>query len=179
MIFCLVGESASGKSTIERRLSDINEVTRIVSFTTRPMRALEIDGKDYHFVTEEEFKELQSKNYFSEVARYREWWYGLSLKNIDYKNSPCIAVVTPKGYREIVEKAGEEYVRSIYIGVNERERITRLAHRGDDVDEIIRRIHTDRIDFADFDKEANFIIENIDVDKSVEMVYTIIKCLNK
>lgn len=178
MIFCLVGESSSGKSTIERELEN-NGVERVISYTTRPPRDGETNGNHYHFISEEEFDTLYTNGAFTEVAQYREWWYGLSVANIDYEGKPCVAVVTPKGYHEIVEKLGKEHVKSIYISVSERERIARQLGRGDKIDEIIRRIHTDRADFADFSNEADFIVDNFDVDKAVEMAYIIIRCSNK
>lgn len=178
MIFAIIGHSASGKSSIERKLQR-KGFTRIISYTTREPRSGEVDGIDYHYISNEKFIELKDDGFFTETAQYREWNYGLSLVNIDYKNEPCVVVVTPKGYYELIEKAGEEYVKSIFVNVSERERMIRLANRGDDIDEIIRRIHADRIDFDGFKKEANFIINNLDLDESVNMSYTIIKCLNK
>lgn len=177
MIHALVGHSASGKSTIERRL-EMKNIPRIISYTTRPMRDGEIDGIDYHFVSEREFMERLDNGLFTEHAQYREWHYGLSLPD-DYKEIDYVIVVTPKGFYELLEAVGSQWIRSYFISTNERTRLIRLASRGDDIDEVIRRIQADRIDFADFESESNFIIENIDVDKSVDMAYTIIKCLNK
>jgi guanylate kinase len=183
MIFAIVGPSASGKSTIERKLGNkrvpSDRIQRIISYTTRPPREMEENGVDYHFVSEKEFTELLSLGFFTEHAQYREWNYGLSLSGIDYENRDFVVVVTPKGYEELVEAVGERWIRSIFINVDERERMLRLVKRGDEVDEIIRRIHTDRDDFAGFKSEANFIIQNEDVDKAVDMAYTIIRCLNK
>ena len=45
----LIGESASGKSSIERCLVEDYGYNKIVSYTTRPPRAGEVDGIDYHF----------------------------------------------------------------------------------------------------------------------------------
>lgn len=179
MIHVLVGHSASGKSTIERRLERRYGIPRIISYTTRPPREGEEDDVDYHFVTEDEFQLMEKHGYFTEVAKYREWNYGLTTMDIDYRENDYIAVVTPKGYRELLDVVKQEWIRSYFISVNERERLIRLANRGDNIDEVIRRIKADRIDFADFESEANYIIENRDIDKSVDMIYTIIKCLNK
>jgi guanylate kinase len=178
MIHALIGHSASGKSTIESKLETYKGIPRIVSYTTRPMRVGEEDGVNYHYVSEQEFALMEEDGLFSETATYREWHYGLKLPS-KYQTEDYVAVVTPSGYRELVKAVGNKYITSYFISVPERERMARLVKRGDDVDEIIRRIHADRIDFDGFIEQADFIIVNEDVDKSVEMVYTIIKCLNK
>lgn len=173
-IHCIVGHSASGKSTIERRLEKTKGIPRIISLTTRPMREGEVDGIDYWYLTEEEFMEVKDAGELAEHAEYRNWHYGLSLEGIDYKRRPYIAVVTPKGYREIVEHVGKVHVTSYFVDVEERRRLIRLAKRGDEVDEIIRRILADREDFEGFDKEADYIIHNENLDETVNSLYAII-----
>ena len=60
----LVGESASGKSTIQNELVDYFGYEKIVTFTTRPQRKGEENGKDYYFVSDSEFNSLKNMNYF-------------------------------------------------------------------------------------------------------------------
>lgn len=174
MIYCLVGESASGKSTIEKRLKDDKGVPNIISYTTRPMRKGEVDGVNYHYITQERFLELQEQGFFVETAMYREWMYGLTLDNIDYKNENYIAVVTVHGLMELIQAVGKEFVKAIYIKVSERDRMFRLLSRGDETDEIIRRIENDRHDFRNADMICNYIVENKSIDTSVYAVYNII-----
>jgi len=65
----LAGPSGVGKSTVIKKLMarHPNVFGFSLSVTTRPPRAGEVDGKDYHFVTREEFEELQSRGQFVEV----------------------------------------------------------------------------------------------------------------
>lgn len=51
-IICLVGSSGSGKTTISRFLED-NNIPSVVSYTTRPMRTGEVDGREHHFVSDD------------------------------------------------------------------------------------------------------------------------------
>lgn len=56
----LVGESASGKSSIEKELIALG-FNKIVTYTTRPMRKEDVDGETYHFITEEQFNDMIEK----------------------------------------------------------------------------------------------------------------------
>ncbi|MCY9757722.1 guanylate kinase [Paenibacillus alvei] len=176
MIFCLIGQSASGKSTVERNLGYIGfGYPRIISYTTRPMREKEKDGVDYHFIDYPRFKELEKQGFFAERAQYRDWHYGLSLNEIDYTNKDYIVVVTIDGYNELVHVAGQENVIGIHIKVEERERIIRQLERGDDVDEVIRRIHTDRVDFAGVEDICQYTVINENLMDTIEAVCQIMK----
>ncbi|MBR1900918.1 MAG: guanylate kinase, partial [Lachnospiraceae bacterium] len=61
-IFYLMGKSASGKDTIyESLLSDTTlHLSPLIPWTTRPVRAREKEGVEYHFVTEEKRRELEA-----------------------------------------------------------------------------------------------------------------------
>lgn len=175
MIHCLVGKSASGKSTIERKLEDL-DIPRIVSYTTREPRDGEVDGVDYYFIDDSTFARMLEEGKFSEHAQYREWQYGLSLEGVDYIHHHYIAVVTPKGYRELTKSVGAKWVNAYFVHVPERERMIRQLNRGDDVDEVVRRLYTDRVDFDGFVDEADITFNNKDLDKVLGYIYTLIKC---
>jgi len=77
-ILCVVsGPSGSGKTTLCRGLSERDpDCVYAVSCTTRPAREGEVDGRDYHFLTEEEFIERSEKGDFLEFARVHGRLYG-------------------------------------------------------------------------------------------------------
>jgi guanylate kinase len=174
MIFCLIGHSASGKSTIERKLEAMG-YPRIISYTTRPPRKGEKNGVDYHFIDTTTFMEMEKAGKFAETAQYRECYYGLSLEGIDYKNKDYIVVVTIHGYEELLKVVGENHIIAIHIKVDERERMKRLLDRGDDVDEIIRRIQSDRKDFENVERVCHFTVTNDNVDETLANVHWIVK----
>jgi len=153
MIFALLGPSGSGKTSLEKILEEVYKYKRIISYTTRPPREHEINGIDYHFVTEREFI---LKNMI-ESTLYRGWRYGICADDIDYRNHNYILVVEPHGYQQIKDKIGK-YIVSIFIKTDDRIRLIRMLQRGDDVDEVIRRFLSDKELFKNF--VANHIIEN-------------------
>ena len=65
MSICLVGKSCSGKDTVARELVKLG-YEKILTYTTRPQRPSELDGVDYHFITENEFKDMIKNKEFQE-----------------------------------------------------------------------------------------------------------------
>jgi len=170
MLHCILGESGSGKSTIQKYLDFY--IPSLKTYTTRPKRFYEKNGKHYHFISNDEFRHKLKEGFFVEYyyIEENEWFYGISLKDIDYKKRHYTLVLTPQGYRELIKKIGKEYVRSYYIKVNERERIMRMLTRQDDIDEIFRRIKSDREDFKNFDLEADMTLQSIDSNENAERI---------
>ena len=76
-IIIIVAPSGTGKSTLLARLQkDIPDLKWSVSCTTRPKRTGEIHGKDYFFITEEEFLNRKENNEFIEWAKVHSNYYG-------------------------------------------------------------------------------------------------------
>lgn len=175
MIVVLVGESASGKSTIAKMLEQKQPTfSKVVTYTTRPMRNGEFDGVDYHFITDEKFDELVKQNFFVEHASYRDWQYGTAI-NFD-KNEDKVIVLTPAGARAL-----KKYVRNtefennlivIYLWVDRRSRMLKIIQRGDNIDEAYRRNLSDVGQFDAFDREADYTINNENYAKSTSEIYS-------
>ena len=81
MMFVLSSPSGAGKTTLTKKIEENNSDFKIsISHTTRKPRPNEINGKDYYFVTKEEFNFLLKNNEFFEYATIFENVYG-TLKN--------------------------------------------------------------------------------------------------
>ena len=88
----IVGQSASGKTTLAKEYEEWLGFKRIVTYTTREPRQNEQDGIDYHFITDKLFERLNADGFFAETAEYNGWKYGSAKK--DYVNN-TVAVLTP------------------------------------------------------------------------------------
>ena len=83
MMFVLSSPSGVGKTTLTKKLAENNSQFAIsVSHTTRKPRSNEIDGKDYHFVTIDEFTTLVKKNDFYEHANIFDNFYGTHKEKV-------------------------------------------------------------------------------------------------
>lgn len=166
----LVGESASGKSSIERYLVNMYGYKKVVSYTTRQPREREVDGVDYHFIDTEKFNELKEQGFFVETAVYRGWNYGVAKEDC---TNDRVAILTPHGLRQVSKIDGIN-ITSIHIDVPRRDRLIKILQRGDDVDEACRRSLADSGMFDGIDDEVDFVINNEGYTKSVREMCEIV-----
>ncbi|MBL9177748.1 MAG: guanylate kinase [Verrucomicrobiaceae bacterium] len=82
------GPSGTGKTTLARQVCDRGEAVFSVSCTTRPPRPGEVDGRDYFFLTEEDFLARVARGELFEHARVHGRLYG-TLKSYVYENLKC------------------------------------------------------------------------------------------
>lgn len=168
----LTGESASGKSSIERYLVNNYGYKKIVSYTTRPPREGEVDGVDYHFISAEQFCKLKSESFFAETASYKEWNYGVAKEDC---TDDKVAVLTPHGLRQ-VSRLPDVNITSFYISVPRRDRLIKILQRGDSIEESYRRNLSDVGQFDGIEDEVDYIINNDGYKKSVAEMAKEVHC---
>lgn len=156
-MYVIVGESASGKTTLVKNLIKNNpEFSKVVTCTTRPKRDHETDGIDYLFMTEKAFRILAERDTFAEFSVYRGWYYGVEKSMCGKDNS--VAILTPAGLRAL--KADGYDITSIYLSVDRKSRLIRQILRGDDIDEAYRRNLSDCGQFDGIEREVDYVIDN-------------------
>ena len=171
----LVGESASGKTSIEKYLVDNYGYNKIVSYTTRDPRDGEVDGIDYHFINLEQFYKLRSQGFFAETAVYNDWYYGVAKEDCTDNK---VAVLTPHGLRQ-VSKIKDINIISFYINVPRRDRLIKILQRGDSIEESYRRNLSDVGQFDGIEDEVDYIIHNDGYKKSIaEIAEEVHMCAN-
>lgn len=77
-LIAVVGRSASGKDTLVRgTLMRHPNLNPVVHYTTRPKRPGEIEGKDYYFLSLDEFKRMENNQDFFSIACFNNWYYAI------------------------------------------------------------------------------------------------------
>ena len=150
MIVVLVGKTASGKTTIANELCKHHGYKRIVTYTTRPMRENEVQDVDYHFISDEQFNEMIKNNEFTEFKRYNTahgvWSYGSVVTAEQELSDDCyVIILTPQGLRDLSRKMSR-YI-AFYLNVGFKSQLERLKKRGDEEQQIIKRLKNDAKDF--------------------------------
>ena len=154
-LIAIVGEAGSGKDSLAEALVDqLNDegiaTHEVVSYTTRPKRDYEIEGKDYHFVLPNIMVELILQNKILEAAEFNNWVYGTCIDDLEI-DKINVEVLNPEGVESMSTDPRIDLC-VIQCICNEKERLIRQLNREFDpnIDEIIRRLGTDRRDFCDF-----------------------------
>lgn len=163
MIYLIVGNSGSGKTTQAKLLQKKNNFNKIITYTTRPIRSDEINNVDYHFVNTEQFKDLSNKNELTGITKFSNNYYGISKKELDYyknSNKNCVLIVDLKGVKEL---KNEFNAICIYLKANNDNLLKRMQHRNEHSDILKLRMEC----IEDFSPYADY---TINADKSIEEV---------
>lgn len=143
----LCGKAASGKDHM-RKTFERKGFQYAVSYTSRPPRAGEVEGKDYHFLSREEFERRAADGFFYEYVEFNGWLYGTSMEQW---NTPYgLYIMTPSGISRILPEDRPSCL-IIFLDVSEEIRAERLSRRGDQKDPAERRLESDRQTFAGFE----------------------------
>ena len=143
MIFCIIGKTGVGKTTIAKAVSTTLNIPIIVTYTNRPKRPNEKNGIDYHFVNDKYFDDniddfIDLRCY--KVATGEIWKYGISKKQIN-KRDNYIVVVDTVGYENLSKHFD---TKAIIIDSYDNIIIDRLIQRGDSLEEVERRLEDDK-----------------------------------
>jgi guanylate kinase len=138
------GPSGSGKTTLCRRLADEKEAHYSISCTTRPPREGEVDGKDYHFLSKDDFESRIAAGEFLEHAEVHENYYGtLKTEVLDHlaAGTDVVMDIDVQGADQ-VRSCPDSRIKTAMIDLfvmppSEEELRARLTGRGTDAEEVI------------------------------------------
>ena len=168
-IFCLMGKSGTGKDTIYRELLSDGALPfeRLVPCTTRPIRAGEQNGREYHFYSVEEFRALERAGKVIESRCYETvhgpWYYFTADDGqIDLASRSTLMIGTLESYLALRAYYGADKVVPVYLEVEDGERLQRAldrerAEKAPKYRELCRRFLADCEDFSGMRKFSDII----------------------
>ena len=139
----MIGASASGKTEIAKILIEKYGFSKLVTYTTREMRDGEVNGKDYNFISIDEFEIKKKKKEFLETAEYHNTYYGSPKKGADEMK---VIIVEPKGANSIFRKNIPKTI-FIYLETDQLIRRVRMLNRGDKLEDVETRFKEDKKHF--------------------------------
>ena len=184
-LFVLSGPSGTGKSTvISRVMQEYSNLRFSVSATTRPMRPGEVDGKDYYFVTREEFLRMRDNGELLEHAEYVGNCYGTPAAPIQKaldEGTDILLDIEPQGALQV--KARRPDAVLLFLAPPSVEELEhRLRGRGDTAEELVaKRLKQAVWEFTQAEK-YDYIVVNDLVEKAAGEVLAIMtaeKCRTK
>lgn len=165
VIIALMGKAGTGKSYMMNSLHKQHEDWHpIVSYTTRPKRDYEEDGRDYHFISIEEFAEKVINGDMLEATSFNNWIYGTAYSSL--KEGINIGVFNPEGFSYLSSDKKDLTVLGYLLECQPRTRLLRQVDREADInmEEISRRWKTDGEDFLGIENKKEIVViknENI------------------
>ena len=185
MLTIIMGKTCSGKNAVVSELKK-RGWSQIVTYTSRPKRRGEKNGREYWYISEEDFSNKIESGYFAEWKSYdvngKTWYYGSPVDEIinaslDDKNN--VIILTPQGVVDVLailkRHVADYQINIIYLYANHKTILKRLKARKDKNDSIERRMKADDKDFENAVNIANKIIYNNDSDSVSDVADKIIK----
>ena len=177
-LIIISGTTCAGKDTVVKKLIEINKnVCKSTSYTSRPIRPGEENGKSYYFVTKEEFETKIENEEFLEFAKVQyDEYYGTPKKevlNLLKEGKDVILVIDVQGAQIIKEKYPETLL--IFILAPSMKEIKKriLSRKTETKSQIINRFKTAYNEINEINK-YNYVVVNDDLDECVEKVNSII-----
>ncbi len=176
-LIVLSAPSGAGKTSLVRALLERDPSLRVsTSYTTRPPRSGEVDGRDYFFVSRAQFESMIGADAFLEHARVFDNYYGTSaeqVRGLTAAGHDVLLEIDWQGARQV--RAAMPECVSIFIlppSVAELER--RLRGRSTDEEAVIRRRLGDARDDMAHWEEFDFVVVNEDFDEALDTLAAIL-----
>ena len=170
--------SGAGKSSLIKKIVDYSDgkIELSVSVTTRSPRVGEEHGKDYFFVTDEEFNVLRKNDAFIEHATVHEYQYGTLKTFIDEKTNSgkdIILDIDVQGYEQI-KKSFVDTISIFILPPSIEELEQRLKDRGLDSENVIKKRLVNAKSELMYAENFDHILVNDNFEKTIEYLKLII-----
>ncbi len=175
-LYIVSAPSGAGKTSLVNALIERDTCIAVsVSHTTRAMRPGEVDGSNYHFVSQEDFNQLIKDNDFLEHAQVFDNFYGTSRSGIEDQLALGLDVILEidwQGARQVREQIQDTI--SIFIIPPSRDALReRLTDRGQDDQDIIDRRMRDAVSETSHYDEYDYLIINDSFDQALNELQAI------
>ncbi len=180
----LSSPSGAGKTTLVKLLSKRKGFVTSVSHTTRTPRSNEVDGKDYHFISNEKFEKMINKKEFLEFAKVFKNFYGTTKSKIFEqlnRGNNVIFDIDWQGTNQIISQKLKNRLLTFFILPPSREELFKRLTNRDMKDKLIaeermKQFDKDVLHWEDY----NYVIINNDLENCYKQISEYIDCeINK
>ena len=179
----LSSPSGAGKTSICKEiLKRIKELKLSISYTTRPKRKSEVDGRDYFFISEKKFKELQTKDYFIENAKVFDHLYGTPKNFVEenlIKGVDVLFDIDWQGAQKLSDFSKTDIVSVFILPPSNSILKERLKKRNEDsLDIVNKRMSKAKSEISHW-IEYDYVLINEDLATCTDEIVTILKAERK
>jgi len=176
-LFVISAPSGAGKTSLVKAImKEAKQMQTSVSYTTRPMRDGEVNGKDYHFVDREKFIDMRDANDFLEYAEVFDNFYGTSKSwlNETLNNGDDVILEIDWQGAEQVRQSFSDSTGIFIVPPSKAILLARLQGRGTDSDEVIQRRTAEAITEMSQYPKFDYLVINDDFETALSEVQAII-----
>ena len=178
MMFVLSSPSGTGKTTLAKKLAENNINFAIsVSYTTRKPRPNEINGKDYYFISREEFDDLLKKNNFYEYANIFDNCYGTLKKTVLEllsRGKDVLFDIDWQGTKQLNKIKNLSLVTFFILPPNLKVLKERLLNRHKGQEKLVEKRMSKFNEEISHWNEYNYVVINDDLDSCYDKILSII-----
>ncbi len=178
LVYIISAPSGSGKSTLVNEiLKSVDDLEFSISYTTRPSRGSEVNGRQYFFITRSEFEQMIREDAFLEHAEVFGNYYGTArrfLQDAEQNGRDLLLDIDVQGAEQIQRKLPD--ATSIFILPPDRKTLEeRLRKRSEDREEVIqRRLITATREIENY-RRYNYILVNDQLEDSIKLLRAIVR----
>lgn len=177
-IICVVGRTATGKTSLARAVCNKLGIKLVKSYTTRPMRPKEFENherSDHYFITESDVE-----IYKNDIAAYTVIDDYIYFTTKQILNESDVYVIDPFGLEELKKRCGDAYqIITIYIRVDHSTGKRRAVQRGESIDQYYKRYNSENEQFAEFEKTMNWDYHILNIGTFEDAANTMEKMIRK
>lgn len=178
LLIIISGFSGAGKGSLAKGLmSKYDNYALSVSATTRKPRVGEVEGKDYFFVTNEEFESKIGADELIEYAKYVNNYYGTPRDYVEQKlneGKDVILEIEMQGALKVKVKYPDTV--TVFVSTKDAQTLKKRLHgRGTETLEQIDNRLIRAIDEADLMNGYDYLVINDDMDEAIETLHNIVK----
>jgi guanylate kinase len=178
LMLVLSSPSGAGKTTISRALLERDDnLVMSISVTTRPIRPGEIGGKDYRFISTDEYHRMVERAELLEHARVFENYYGTPRAPVFSalgRGRDVLFDIDWQGTQQLAQNARADLVSVFILPPSTKELERRLRSRGQDSDDVVAGRMAKAADEMSHWREYDYIIVNREIEASVKAVQSIL-----
>lgn len=177
ILFIFSAPSGAGKTTLcQEMIRRSPGLVRSISHTTRAPRQREIPGKDYYFISKEEFTEKIEEGFFLEWAVVHGQFYGTSRENLNQANSlgkDLVMVIDVQG-AEKLQKLEVDAVYVFILAPSLQILEERLRHRGGVSEKEVKIRLTNALEEMEMARKYDYILVNLEFEETVNTMLAIV-----
>lgn len=178
LMFVLSSPSGAGKTTLTKLLmKEEKHIILSVSATTRTPRSSEVNGRDYYFLTEQDFKQKVAANDFLEYAHVFNHWYGTPKEPVERALSAGLDVLFDidwQGAQALSHSSKADVVKVFILPPSYDTLRLRLKHRQDSENIINDRMAKASDEISHW-AEYDYVVINHTLEKTLDQIHCILR----